>query len=186
MQPAQPKQPSKIKNISYAFFEIAQMLLLTLALYFAIDAIICRARVEKVSMEPTLEEGEILIVNKLAYKLGKIERGDILTFHYPLNPKLDYIKRIIGLPGDKVTISKGLVYVNGNALYEPYINNHPEDEDNWLVPENMVFVLGDNRRESSDSRSWGFVPTDYVIGKAIAVYWPPGHIRILIHPDIMD
>jgi len=185
-QPAQSKLPGKSKNLSYAFFEIAQTLIIALGLYFTIDAVIARVRVEKVSMEQTLAEGEILIVNKLAYKLGEIDHGDIITFHYPLQPELDYIKRVIGLPGDDVRMSNGEIYVNGYLLKESYLNNTSNDEGDWLVPENMIFVLGDNRKESSDSRNWGFVPIDDVIGKAIAIYWPPSHIRLLSHPDIIN
>jgi signal peptidase I len=103
-------------------FEILQTLLLAAVLYFAIDAVIGRERVQKISMEPTFEAGEILMVNKLAYKFGEFEYGQVITFHYPLDPSLDYIKRIIGLPGDVVDVQNGEVRVNGQLLYEPYIS----------------------------------------------------------------
>lgn len=175
---------SGLKAFFRAAFEILQMLAIALVMYFAIDAVIGRVRVQKISMEPTLVPGEILLVNKLEYKLGKFEYGDILTFHYPLEPELDYVKRIIGLPGDLVLVEGGQVFVNGRELYEPYISAAPEYEGEWRVPAESLFVLGDNRNPSADSHVWGFVPAENVIGKAFAVYWPLTHIRGLPTPDI--
>ena len=157
---------------------------MALVLTFIIDCAIGRARVQKTSMEPTLLPGEILLVNKLEYKLGEIERGDIVTFHYPLDPKLDYIKRVIGLPGDKVVVKDSQVWVNDQELYEPYISAPPEYNGVWEVSEGNLFVLGDNRNPSADSHVWGFVPLENVIGKVFAVYWPVTKIRGLPTPDI--
>jgi signal peptidase I len=179
-----PEELPRSKRILRELFEIAQMLLLAAVLYFAIDAIIGRERVQKISMEPTFDEGEILMVNKLAYKLGDFNYGQVITFHYPLDPKLDYIKRVIGLPGDVVDVYNGEVRINGRLLYEPYISAAPEYEGTWVVPEDELFVLGDNRNPSADSHVWGFVPEENVIGKAIAVYWPVNRIRAIITPDI--
>ena len=165
-------------------FEIAQMLVMALVLYFIIDSVVGRVRVQKISMEPTLLPGEILLVNKLEYKFGKIERGDIVTFHYPLDPKIDYVKRVIGLPGDKVVVKDSQVWVNDQELFEPYISAPPEYNGVWEVPEGNLFVLGDNRNPSADSHVWGFVPLKNVIGKAFAVYWPVTKIRGLPTPDI--
>jgi len=173
------------KKISYAVIEVLQMVLLALGLYFAVDVVVARVRVEKTSMKPTVQVGEILLVNKLAYKLGEMKRGDILTFHFPLDPELDYIKRVIGLAGDEVRMSGGEVYVNGQVLEEPYINERAQDEGVWQVSAESIFVLGDNRVPSADSRAWGFVPLENVIGKALAVYWPPGKVRLLQHIDVM-
>ena len=177
-----------IKNGSKVFFhnlfEIARNLVMALVLTFIIDCAIGRARVQKTSMEPTLLPGEILLVNKLEYKLGEIERGDIVTFHYPLDPKLDYIKRVIGLPGDKVVVKDSQVWVNDQELYEPYISAPPEYNGVWEVSEGNLFVLGDNRNPSADSHVWGFVPLENVIGKVFAVYWPVTKIRGLPTPDI--
>lgn len=177
-----------IKSGSKVFFrnlfEIAQMLVMALVLYFIIDSAVGRVRVQKISMEPTLLPGEILLVNKLEYKLGEIERGDIVTFHFPLDPTLDYVKRVIGLPGDKVIVKGGQVWVNDQELYEPYISAPPEYDGGWEVPEGNLFVLGDNRNPSADSHVWGFVPLENVIGKAFAVYWPVTKIRGLPTPDI--
>ena len=164
--------------------EILQLLVLPVLLYLAIDSMIGRVRVEKISMEPSLIPGEILLVNKLAYRSGEFEYGDIVTFHYPLDPDLDYVKRVIGLPGDEVVVSGNQVVVNGRQLYEPYISAAPEYNGTWNVPAENLFVLGDNRNPSADSHVWGFVPFENVIGKAFAVYWPPGSIRKLVTPDI--
>ena len=158
---------------------------MALVLYFIIDSIVARVRVEKISMEPTLLPGEILLVNKLAYRFGDIERGDIITFQYPLNTDLDYVKRVIGLPGDEVRVSEGEVFVNGVQLDEPYISAPPEYEGTWNVPDDSLFVLGDNRNPSADSHVWGFVPLQNVIGKAFAVYWPLDSLRGLPSPDLI-
>lgn len=166
--------------------EILQTVLLAVVLYFLIDAFIARVRVENISMEPTLVPGEFLVVNKFAYKTSEIKRGDIIVFHYPMNPDEDYIKRVIGVSGDKISISDGQVLVNGFVLNEPYIAAPPAKGGEWLVPENAVFVMGDNRNESSDSRDWGFVPDDFIIGKALLVYWPFNQAKILTLPHTVN
>jgi len=157
--------------------EIFQTLLLAFVLYFAIDAVVARVRVENISMQPTLKPGEFVLVQKLAYRFGDIQRGDIVVFHY--SPQEDYIKRVIGLPGDSIEIADGLVKVNGYALKEPYINAPPMYNGSWQVPEGKVFVLGDNRNQSSDSHTWGFVPVENIVGKAFVVYWPLEEMKVL-------
>ncbi len=182
---ADVEQPTDRRKIFiHNLFEIAQMLAMALVLYFIIDCVIGRVRVQKISMEPTLLPGEILLVNKLEYKFGEIERGDIVTFHYPLDPSLDYVKRVIGLPGDSVLVRDSKVWVNERQLNEPYISAPPEYEGAWKVPEENLFVLGDNRNPSADSHVWGYVPLENLIGKAFAVYWPITKIRGLPTPDI--
>ncbi len=175
---------SPLKRVSGVFLEILQTILIAAALYFVVDVIIGREEVFNVSMEPTVVQGEVIFVNKLAYRLDEVDRGDIVTFHAPLDPQVNYIKRVIGLPGDEVKISAGEVYINGKKVDEPYLNNIAMDENTWLVPEGMYFVMGDNRQNSIDSRTWGFVPEGNLVGKALAVYWPITHIRLLKHVDI--
>jgi signal peptidase I len=175
---------SRKKQIPSVMLEIFQTILMAAALYFVVDVVIDRVEVFNVSMEPTVVQGEVIFVNKLAYRLGDVDRGDIVTFHYPDDPEVDYIKRAIGLPGDEVKISDENVFINGIEIDEPYLNNVTIDESTWIVPEDMYFVMGDNRQNSVDSRAWGFVPEDDLIGKALAVYWPITHIRILKHVDI--
>lgn len=163
--------------------EVLQTLLLAIILYFAIDYVFERVMVLNVSMQPTLYEGNLIVVNKLAYKFGKLNTGDVVIFHNPNFLEEDYIKRLIGTPGDTVSVKAGVVSVNGTALVEPYISAPPAYEDTWTVPLDSVFVLGDNRNSSSDSHSWGFVPIKDLVGKALVVYWPPKSMKVISHPD---
>lgn len=161
--------------------EILETVVLSVVLFFAINAVSARIRVDGSSMEPTLHNGEFVIVNKLAYKFGAPKVGDVIVFHYPRNPDQEYIKRVIGLPGDHVQIVNGQVLVNGQLLQEPYTAASPNYQSEWTVPEATLFVLGDNRNNSSDSHNWGPVPMDYVVGKALVVYWPPGDWGLIEH-----
>lgn len=163
--------------------EVLQTLILAIILYFAIDSVFERVMVQNISMQPTLYEGNLIVVNKLAYKWGELNTGDIAIFHNPNFLEEDYIKRLIGTPGDVVSVNSGVVSVNGVALTEPYIAAQPNYEDTWTVPADSVFVLGDNRNNSSDSHSWGFVPIKDLVGKALVVYWPPQAAKVLSHPD---
>jgi signal peptidase I len=153
--------------------DILETLILSVILFAAINTVSARIRVDGASMEPTLKSGEFVIVNKLAYVLGKPKIGDVIVFHFPQDPEQEYIKRVIGLPGDKVVIEDGRVFVNGQLLEEGYIAASPVYSGDYDVPEDSLFVLGDNRNNSSDSHSWGYVPLDFVVGKAILIYWPP-------------
>jgi signal peptidase I len=181
-----PPQRTTTQIIIQILWEIVQTLLLAALLYFVIDSFIGRVKVQSISMQPTLHADELIIVNKLAYRLGKPERGDIITFHHPLNPQEDLIKRVIGLPGDTITIQNRKVTVNGIPLKEDYIAEPPTYSGEWLVPEGKLFVLGDNRNQSSDSHRWGFVSMENVIGRALIVYWPLSDLRILSHPNIVQ
>ncbi len=181
-EPVKP-EPRSTKSI---LLEIVQTLLLAVVLYFVIDAFMGRVRVENISMKPTLNPGEFLLVNKLAYKLGDVDHGDIVIFHYPLNPAEDYIKRVIGTPGDVVEITNGNVSVNGYTLTEDYISAPPSYSGTWTVPADSIFVLGDNRNQSSDSHTWGMVPMDNVLGRALVVYWPFSEAKILKNPEIVN
>jgi signal peptidase I len=131
-------------------------------------------------MQPTLFAGNFVVVNKLAYQFGEPGRGDIIVFEYPPDPEQDpYIKRVIGLPGEHVRIADGKVTINGVQIQEPYLVSDTPQGGEWPVPEGSLFVMGDNRKNSSDSRSWGVVPIENVIGKAIVVYWPPEKWELL-------
>ena len=133
-----------------------------------------RIRVESVSMEPTLYAGNFVVVSKLAYQFVEPSRGDVIVFRYPPNPEQDpYIKRVIGLPGDRVDVRDEEVLINGIRIAEPYLDSPTRQGGDWIVPPDSLFVMGDNRNNSSDSRSWGVVPKENVIGKALVVYWPP-------------
>jgi signal peptidase I len=161
--------------------DLLETLVLSVLLFVGINAISARIRVDGYSMEPTLHSGEFVIVNKLAYKLGEPQHGDVIVFRYPRDPEQEYIKRVIGLPGDVVQVRNGQLYVNDQLVDEPYIAAAPNYTMTWDVPEDSLFVLGDNRNRSSDSHSWGPVPLDYVIGRAFLVYWPPEEWGLIQH-----
>jgi len=184
----QPEEPEVKKKPSRTNFwlDTLETILMALLLFLAINAVTSRVRVENISMEPTLQPGYLLIVNKLAYKLGEPQHGDIVVFHYMGDKNEDYIKRVIGLPGDEVNIENGTVYVNGIALSEPYIAAFPAYSGTWVVPEGSLFVLGDNRNNSSDSHQWGFVDMDDVVGKAVFIYYPFDVIGSLVIPDLVQ
>lgn len=168
-------QESNEKRSGFLRFviDVVETLVLSVILFAAINAVSARIRVDGASMEPTLQSGEFVIVNKLAYVFGEPKIGDVIVFHFPVDPEQEYIKRVIGLPGDRVVIENGRVYVNGQLLEEDYIAASPVYSNTWDVPPDSLFVLGDNRNNSSDSHSWGPVPMEYVVGKAILIYWPP-------------
>ena len=166
--------------------DTVETVLLALILFLGINAVSDRVRVENISMQPTLYSGEFVLVNKLAYKLGSPHIGDIIVFPYPKDPQEKYIKRVIGLPGDVVRIANGTVYVNNQALVEPYIAARPNYSGTWDVPQGQLFVLGDNRNESSDSHVWGFVSIDQVVGKALVIYWPFDKFQILEHTQTVN
>ncbi|HTI12965.1 MAG TPA: signal peptidase I [Dictyobacter sp.] len=160
---------------SYLAREIVEILALTILIFIAVRFVIQSYHVDGQSMEPGLITNDYVMVNKLAYLSHGPERGDVIVFHYPLDTKQDYIKRVIGLPGDKIQVNNTQVIVNGHVLNEPYITTPYNQEANaWTVPPNEYFVLGDNRPVSLDSRSWGFVPRSYIIGKAVVVFWHQG------------
>jgi signal peptidase I len=131
--------------------------------------------VEGTSMLPGLQDQERIFVNKFVYKFEAIQRGDIVVFHYPLDPSKSYIKRVVGVPGDRVRIRDGQVYVNGILLREPYVPAEYFDVRSMVetsVPADSYFVLGDHRSMSNDSRDFGAVDQRYIFGKAVLVYWP--------------
>ena len=183
--PTIPSAPSVEKTNWRQFaLDLIETLLLAVALYLGINAISARVRVDGFSMNPTLQDGEYVLVSKVTYRLGQPQHGDIIVFKYPGQPPQDLIKRIIGLPGDSVQVNGSNVYVNGQPLAEPYIAAAPMYQGQWQVPEGFLFVLGDNRNDSSDSHSWGLLPRENVIGKALLIYWPPPEWNIISHYEI--
>lgn len=164
--------------------DILETLILAVVLFVGINAISARVRVDGFSMRPTLEDGEFVLVSKLSYKFGEFSRGDIIVFHFPLNPDEELVKRIIGVPGDKIAVQNNQVFVNGQKLDEPYIAQAPLYSGEWTVPADKLFVLGDNRNNSNDSKDWGLLPQESVVGKAILIYWPPPMWSVLDHPEV--
>jgi signal peptidase I len=165
--------------------DIIETLVLALILFLAINAMSARVRVDGFSMRPTLEDGEFVLVSKMSYYFGAVQRGDIIVFHFPLDPKEELIKRVIGLPGDSISVRAGVVSVNGQILKEPYIASAPAYSGDWQVAEGQLFVLGDNRNNSNDSKDWGLLPFDQVVGKAVLIYWPPPLWDVLKHPQLI-
>ena len=172
------ESPTDWKRVVLDIFET---LVLAVVLYFGINAISVRVRVDGYSMNPTLQNGEYILVNKLAYKTGEPQRGDIVVFVFPMDPQEDLIKRIIGLPGERVAIHDGIVTINGAQINEPYIAAAPLYDGEWAVSEGQLFVLGDNRNESKDSHQWGLLPLENVVGKAVLIYWPPPEWQVINH-----
>ena len=132
------------------------------------------------SMRPLLEPGDRIFANKFIYRFRDPDRKEVVVFRYPVEPQHNFIKRVIGLPGDKVKIKEGEVYLNGETIKEEYkleagYTNFPEVE----VPDDNYFVLGDNRNNSEDSRYWGFVPRENIIGQAFVIFWPPNRMSLI-------
>lgn len=174
--------PSQARRI---LLETIETILLALFLFLAINFVSARIRVDGSSMEPNFHNGDYVVVNRLAFRSGQIERGDVIVFPSPKNPELDYIKRVIGLPGDHIAIYNGAVVVNGVTIEEPYLSEPQVGSyAERIVPEDSVFVMGDNRNNSDDSRSWGFLPIDAIVGKAVFRYWPFNLAGLVEHPVI--
>lgn len=181
--------------------EIVETLLLAALIFFLVRLVVLNFRVDGQSMTPNLENEQMLLVNRNAYEsvdwqgnkfypFDPPERGDIVVFNPPAESDKPYIKRIIGLPGDEVTFNNGQVFVNGVMLDEDYIEDRTRCQRNdycdVIVPEGEIFVLGDHRSNSSDSRVFGPVPIESVIGKAWLSYWPISDIGFVPHEDYPD
>ena len=147
--------------------------------FFLIAFVAQAFRVEGTSMEPLLLDGERIVVNKFIYRFQAIERGDVVVFWYPRDPSVSFIKRVVGLPGDLVEMRGGRLVVNGMPVREEYLPDAFRDGDNFPpteVHKGYYFVLGDHRRSSNDSRSWGEVPEKYIYGRAVFRFWPLGRV----------
>lgn len=150
--------------------------------FFIILFVYQPVKVEGGSMEPGLEDQERIVINKLVYRLESIERGDIVVFRYPRDTRKSFIKRVIGLPGDRIHIAYGHVYVNDEPIPESYVPSDYLDARSYpetVVPANSYFVLGDHRSMSNDSREFGTVMRGYIYGKAVFGYWPMEKLGIV-------
>ncbi len=194
---------SRGESVRALVWEIVQTVLLTIAIFLAVRSVVQNFRVEGASMDPTLHSGQYLLINKVTYAradgtildrlvadpnpndesnfiFGGPRRGDIIVFRSPGQADKDFIKRVLGLPGEQVRITRGQVYVNGKPIDEPYIKHLATyDLEQKTVPPDSYFVLGDNRPNSSDSHLGWFVPVDNVIGKAWVSYWPPTYWGVM-------
>lgn len=139
-------------------------------------------RVEGTSMLPRLEDHDRLFINKFAYHFESIDRGDIVVFRYPRDPEKSYIKRVVALPGDRIRIDHGQVWLNGSPLRESYVPKEYRDMRSMtemVVPDDCYFMMGDHRSISSDSREFGPVERSLIYGKAVFVYWPARDVGVL-------
>ena len=184
--PEQAQTKGKRSGFLSFLVDILETLVLSVLLFVSINIISARIRVDGDSMMPTMISGEYVAVNRLSYKLGSPQIGDIIVFHFPRDPKEEYIKRVVGLPGDVIEVMNGSVYVNGQPLDENYLNVKMNYTGKWEVSADQLFVLGDNRNNSSDSHDWGTVPMDYVVGTAVLVYWPPPAWGLIDHVPLAN
>jgi signal peptidase I len=174
--------------------EIIDLIVLVGAIYALVNLSTVRFIVQGPSMEPTFHNDQFLIVSRANYLLGEPERGDVVVFHFPGNQEEDYIKRLIGLPGDTVEFRAQQVYVNGEPLQEPYIKE-PCDPENcpdavYTMGADEYFLMGDNRNRSSDSRTFERsgrrVNREHIVGEVVIRYWPPadwGFVSRIGYPD---
>ncbi|MDD2716270.1 MAG: signal peptidase I [Candidatus Wallbacteria bacterium] len=178
-QDVRDRRESVADRISSGFDVIFSALIVA----FAIRATVVQAYyIPSASMRNTFMESDKLLANKAAFWFHPIKRGDILIFKYPLDNR-DFIKRCIGLPGDKIQILNHRLYLNGKPMEEPYLREEMDRDFPELlqVPEGKLFMMGDNRNNSDDSRFWGFLPIGNVKGKALLIYWPLKRIRMVKH-----
>jgi signal peptidase I len=175
--PPQPKQKSFLRDL-------LEIVLLALVIYFVIMFLVQTVHVMGQSMEPTLNHNDFLIASKISYHLHAPERGDIVVFRPSTDPSHDYIKRVIGVPGDHLRISHAQIFINGHPLKESYLNEQWVWSDTWnngtedLVPADSYFLMGDNRNHSTDSRFLGYQKKDQFLGKAWVRVWPLSDVRI--------
>jgi len=161
------------KTLLVAFL-LAQLIMVSVAQAF---------QVEQYSMEPTLLPHDRVLVSKFIYRLREPARGDVVVLRYPRNPERNYIKRVIGLPGETIAIKNGTLYVNGQPIREDYLNGESVgDFGPVTVPLDSVFVMGDNRNNSEDSRAFGPLKRTLIVGQAVLIYWPPHRLRLIAGP----
>jgi signal peptidase I len=173
--------PSKTKGALITTIAWLRDLMLSVLIAVLIILFLYRpVKVEGTSMMPNLLDQERLFINQYSYKFGgDIHRGDTVVFWFPQDTTKSFIKRVIGIPGDTVSVDDGTVIVNGKALVEAYIPPEYRDGASMIperIPEGFYFVLGDHRSSSYDSRMWGLVPKNYIYGKAVFVFWPLQHL----------
>lgn len=159
-----------------------EVAIITTLIFLLARVFVQNYQVDGPSMTPTLLNSQYILVNKADYYLHAPQRGDVIVFRYPRDPSRDFVKRVIGVPGDTVRITgSGVVSVDGVRLSEPYTNDLTNyyGPETWTLKAGQYFVLGDNRGDSSDSRDWGPVPRTDIIGKAEFVYWPLPDAHVL-------
>lgn len=177
-----------IKKIVNFFLDFLETIVVALSIFVVVYLFIMQPHeIKGSSMEPNFQDKEYILTDKISYRLHSPTRGDVVIFKAPVNPDVDYIKRVVGLPADRVKVQNGFVYVNGEKLNEYYLRDTTSlfpgsfltDGVEITVPEGKIFVMGDNRPHSSDSRQFGPIPISDVIGRAFIRYWPITSIGVL-------
>ncbi len=179
---AVPPQNSSTRKAPGLMLWVRDLLISAAASVLIITFLYQPVRVEGTSMLPRLEDSDRLFINKFVYHLTSIAQGDVVVFHYPRDPEKSYIKRVIALPGDTLSIDRGHVYVNGRLLREPYVPAEYRDTRSlaqMVVPPGCYFMMGDHRSISSDSRDFGPVERSLIYGKAVFVYWPARDLGVV-------
>ena len=179
-KPASPGQPGPARSGAGPW--LRDLLISVAASFLIITFLYQPVRVEGTSMQPELKDQDRLFINKFAYHFESISRGNVVVFHYPLDPSKSYIKRVIALPGDTLRVDEGRVYVNGKRVQEPYVPLRYRDERSIpqiVIPPHEYFVMGDHRSISSDSRDFGPVARHLIYGKAAFVYWPADNMGVV-------
>jgi signal peptidase I len=181
--PAQPPaSPAPSRSSAGILLWLRDLLISAVASVVIITFFYQPVRVEGTSMLPRLEDRDRIFINKFVYHFTSIQRGDVIVFRYPRDPEKSYIKRVIAVPGDRLRIDHGRVFVNGRLLREPYVP--PEYRDNrslaeMTLPPGDYYVMGDHRSISSDSRDFGPVDRSFIYGKAVFVYWPARDVGVV-------
>ncbi len=176
-----------LKKVASFFFDIIEVVVVALAIFVVVYLFLFQPhQVKGASMDQNFHDGEYILTDKVSYRFGTPKRGDVVIFRAPQNRELDYIKRVIGLPGERIKIYADQVFINGQILNESYLKNTPTYPGDFLrsgqefqIPADEYIVFGDNRLHSSDSRSWGPVAREDIIGKAWLRYWPPQDFGLL-------
>ncbi|GER90944.1 signal peptidase I [Dictyobacter vulcani] len=160
--------------------EIIELVVITLLLFVVIRFIIHGYHMQSSNMQPSISNNAYIMVNRTSYMIGKPQRGDAVVLHYPPDTNIDVMGRIIGLPGDTIKADKQHISINGTVLNEPYVQKpyNPEGHE-WKVADNSYFVLNDNRQVTDDSRNWGPVTQDMIVGKAVVVFWPTSSWQVI-------
>jgi signal peptidase I len=179
---AAPAPPSVDRPRRILYYWIRDLFFSIIVSLFIILFVYQPVKVEGGSMEPGLEDQERIFINKLVYRLEAIGRGDIIVFRYPRDPSKNFIKRVIAIPGDRIRVTHGRVYLNGQLTREPYVPELYQDSISYAeitVPPDSYFVMGDHRTMSKDSRDFGPVARDLIYGKAVFGYWPVDRMGVL-------
>jgi signal peptidase I len=185
-QMAQPPAPTESPRQKSFIRDTLEIVFLALVLYVVIQYAVQTVHVLGSSMLYSLHDNDLLVASKISYKLHDPQRGDIIVFKPPDEASRDFIKRIIGLPGERIKIANGVVYINDKVLQEPYLPekwtynyNWPASGQDQLILPDQYFVMGDNRNHSSDSRTFGPITRDSILGKAEVRIWPLGELGLL-------